>query len=89
MLNTMPYSEVCMHMGIAGKRMAVTFHGPGMVQVREEDGRPVGAPITLGEAGFRRDENGVAHSLTENAEDEHEREIAAREIAAAEASERP
>ena len=58
----LPYSEVCMHMRVAGKRMwAQGADGPlyggiaiaaRMVQLYSNDGRRFSAPITRGEAGL-------------------------------------
>lgn len=50
----MPYSEVCMHMRIAGKTMWVADAGQRMAQLYDpETGRPFSFPITHGEAGWR------------------------------------
>lgn len=50
----MPYSEVCMHMGIAGQTMLAAETASGlMVQLYDEQGRPFSFPITKGEAGWR------------------------------------
>lgn len=46
----LPYSEVCMHMRIAGREAEVELLPNGMAQVYL-DGRPFSAPITCGEAG--------------------------------------
>ena len=51
----MPWSEVCMHMKIAGKTMWVADAGHGMAQLYEPDtGQAFSFPITHGEAGWRR-----------------------------------
>lgn len=47
----LPWSEVCMHMGIAGKTMQGESVGNGMVQLYDQD-RPFSFPITEGEAGW-------------------------------------
>lgn len=49
----LPYSEVCMHMGVAGKQMWATkeFDAP-MVQLWNDDGTRFSFPITTGEAGW-------------------------------------
>lgn len=51
----MPWSEVCMHMRIADKRMRFrvipTRSGGRMVQLMTLDGCEFSAPILLGEAG--------------------------------------
>jgi hypothetical protein len=51
---TLPYSEVCMHVGVAGKVMTGRLVNPRhpMVQLLDEDGRLFSAPITTGEAGW-------------------------------------
>ncbi len=52
---TLPYSEVCMHMRIAGKEAEVELRQGGMAQVYMNDDL-VSFPITRGEAGiFRSD----------------------------------
>ncbi len=51
----MPWSEVCLHMGIADRPMLAELTDSGhMVQLYTLDGRIFSAPITLGEAGWRR-----------------------------------
>ena len=49
----MPYSEVCMHMKVAGKKMKFKFleHNK-MVQLLKDDGSPFSSPITQGEGGI-------------------------------------
>src|SRR5437764_280118 len=49
----LPYSEVCMHMGVAGKEMWVRVCGESMnmAQLYDDQGRKFSAPITVGEAG--------------------------------------
>lgn len=68
-LTFMPHSEVCMHMRVAGRLMAVellhrvavegdvarTFY---MAQLYGLDGTPFSAPITTGEAGLLHDDRG-------------------------------
>lgn len=56
----LPYSEVCMHMRVAGTTMTVVVVGPVEQAVAQlyKDGRPFSFPITLGEAGVFRDEFG-------------------------------
>jgi hypothetical protein len=46
----LPYSEVCMHMRVAGKIMSVHVQEHG-AQLVTGDGRPFSFPITHGEAG--------------------------------------
>lgn len=48
----LPYSEVCMHMKIAGKTMWVEPVGSNAAQLYDEFGRPFSFPITKGEAGW-------------------------------------
>lgn len=47
----MPWSEVCMHLGLADSRMDFEVLPGGMVQLLK-DGRPYSAPILAGEAGL-------------------------------------
>lgn len=49
----MPWSEVCMHMGIAGKWMLAERLPTGMVQLYTLDAKPFSFPIGAGEAGMR------------------------------------
>lgn len=49
---TLPYSEVCMFMGVAGKRMLARLVDARSVQLYDEDGRPFGGAITRSEAGW-------------------------------------
>jgi hypothetical protein len=53
-LIAMPYSEVCVHMRVAGKVMAVKDVGNGMAQLYDEFGEKFSMPITWGEAGVRQ-----------------------------------
>jgi hypothetical protein len=57
---TLPWSEVNMHMRVAGKRMRArlvgALHG---VQLLSDDGGNFSIPITIGEAGLYRDDHGV------------------------------
>lgn len=56
----MPYSEVCMHMRIAGKVMRgeLLDRQYPMVQLYDVDGRKYSSPITTGEAGLYEDSEG-------------------------------
>ena len=58
----LPYSEVCMYMRVAGRRMNTQLLAePGRkpaVQLIDDSGRRFSFPITPGEAGFQEDENG-------------------------------
>jgi hypothetical protein len=49
---TLPHSEVCMHMRVAGKPMWVEPLPNGMAQLYDESGSPFSFPITRGEAGI-------------------------------------
>jgi hypothetical protein len=55
----MPYSEVCMYMKVAGKRMGVkviTARERKAAQLYNLDGQPFSFPVTLGEVGvYERD----------------------------------
>jgi hypothetical protein len=57
--NEMPWSEVCMHMRVAGLVLDVEIIGEQypMAQLYR-DGQPFSAPITLGEAGIHQDIDG-------------------------------
>lgn len=80
---TMPYSEVCIHMRIAGKRMLVEPLPRGMAQVFTLDGEPFSFPITRGEAGVPYDDETVKFStLHEDGTVTIEREIAQSDIRA-------
>lgn len=53
------YSEVAMHMRVAGKVMDVKLVSENMAQLLRPDGSDFSFPITSGEAGFYRDERGI------------------------------
>ena len=54
-----PFSEVCMHMRVAGKRMSVQFLGERRgAQILNDDGSNFSFPILPGEAGFYRETDG-------------------------------
>lgn len=57
--NEMPWSEVCMHMRIAGQVLEVEIVGEQyhMAQLYK-DGQPFSAPVTTGEAGIYQDYDG-------------------------------
>jgi hypothetical protein len=67
----LPFSEVCMHMKVAGKRLPVELvetpqylseHFSYHAQIFDADGNKMGAPVTLGEAGiYRTDANFFYH----------------------------
>lgn len=48
----LPWSEVCLHMGVAGQRMRVLVKD-GAAQILTEAGGPFSFPVLLGEAGIR------------------------------------
>jgi hypothetical protein len=54
----MPWSEVCMHLRVAGKVMRFEFLGTA-VQLLDEDGKPFSFPITAGEAGIHQHPDGT------------------------------
>jgi hypothetical protein len=54
-LVALPYSEVCMHMRIAGQTRMVQALPHDMAQILNDDGSPLSFPITWGEAGIHRD----------------------------------
>jgi hypothetical protein len=49
----LPYSEVCMHMQVAGQLRPVLPCGQGMAWILNEDGSTFSFPVTRGEAGIR------------------------------------
>jgi hypothetical protein len=61
-LTVMPYSEVCMHLNIAGRLVGIRFADEGrMVQVvNAATGSPISFPITPGEAGVHIEADGTA-----------------------------
>lgn len=59
----LPYSEVCMHMRVAGAVHEVELihesrSGLAMAQILDRDRRPFGGPVTPGEAGIYSDNRG-------------------------------
>jgi hypothetical protein len=57
----LPYSEVCMHMRVAGKPMNVQIVEEGnypMAQLLHDNGYRFSFPILMGEAGIRTDGDG-------------------------------
>lgn len=48
----MPYSEVCIHMRIAGKIMGFKIVSKTSVQLFDSEGKVFSFPIGTGEAGF-------------------------------------
>lgn len=59
----LPYSEVCVHLGVAGKEMLVAVIADG-AQLFDDDGRLFSMPITWGEAGLRVEKEGDAMCFT-------------------------
>jgi hypothetical protein len=55
---TLPYSEVCMHMKVAGKQMTVILQSPWQAQLFDQEGKPFSFPISPGEAGIMWDDKG-------------------------------
>ena len=53
----LPYSEVCMHLRVAGEHRYVRVL-PGAAQILNDDQTPFSFPITWGEAGIGRDSDG-------------------------------
>lgn len=54
---TMPYSEVCAHMRVAGKRMFFKLESD-MIQLFDDDGNNFSSKITPSEAGVLYDDRG-------------------------------
>lgn len=48
----LPYSEVCMHMHVAGKEMWGLLISEQAVQLYDDDCKPFSFPIGRGEAGW-------------------------------------
>jgi hypothetical protein len=55
----LPYSEVCMHLRVAGTRMRARLQPSRMVQLLGPDGTDFSFPITDSEAGLYSDEQGA------------------------------
>jgi hypothetical protein len=55
----LPYSEVCMHLQVAGTRMRARLQPNQMVQLLQSDGTDFSFPITDSEAGLYTDEQGA------------------------------
>ncbi|MEU1552205.1 hypothetical protein ABZ517_05710 [Streptomyces scabiei] len=62
---TLPYSEVCVHLGVADRVMEVEVREHGAQLMK--DGRPFSIPITWGEAGIYTDST-TGKPYTYNAE---------------------
>ena len=54
----LPYSEMCMHLRVAGTRMRARLLATGMVQQLDPEGREFSFPITAAEAGLQHDRDG-------------------------------
>jgi hypothetical protein len=54
----LPYSEVCMHLRVAGTRMRARLQPGGMVQLLDPSGSEFSFPITAAEAGLDHDHDG-------------------------------
>jgi hypothetical protein len=61
----LPYSEVCMHLRVAGTRMPARLQTDGMVQLLDPDGRDFSFPITAAEAGLDHDQDGWSTPVTD------------------------
>ena len=61
----LPYSEVCMHLGVAGTRMRARLEPNAMVQLLDADGRAFSFPITAAEAGLDHDQDGWSSLVTD------------------------
>lgn len=49
---TLPHTEVCVHLGVAGKRMLCELLDGCAVQLFDENGKKFSFPITRYEAGW-------------------------------------
>lgn len=54
----LPFSEVCMHLQVAGKKRPIHVLQT-MTQILNEDGTPFSIPVTHGEAGLYSDAEGL------------------------------
>ena len=61
----LPYSEVCMHMRVAGQRRHVRMLADG-AQILNDDMTPFSFPVTWNEAGIGRDGDGRPIVLREH-----------------------
>jgi uncharacterized protein (DUF2267 family) len=73
------YSEVLMHMGLAGRRIEVELLPSLRAAQCYRDGRPAGGPVTTGEAGLHRDgdEFHVEEAGTDDAGDDDPHQVMA------------
>lgn len=58
-----PFSEVCMHMRIAGTYKTMRRVSEHAVQIYDIDGRLMGGAVTTGEAGLLCDDQGVYYVM--------------------------
>ena len=54
----LPYSEVCMHLGVAGRTFPVKLLTYYAAQILQKDGAPFSFPILASEAGIYQDAQG-------------------------------
>jgi hypothetical protein len=54
----LPYSEVCMHLRVAGQARTVRVTERA-AEILDADGRPLTAPVLHAEAGIHRDDAGL------------------------------
>ena len=66
----LPYSEVCMHLRVAGTRMRARLQPNRMVQLLGPDGSDFSFPITDSEAGLHTDEQGAWLTTTDEEPDQ-------------------
>jgi hypothetical protein len=66
----LPYSEVCMHLRVAGTRMRARLQPNQMVQLLQPDGTDFSFPITDSEAGLYSDKQGAWLIIAEEEPDQ-------------------
>lgn len=64
-MTEVPYSEVCMHMRVAGTVMMVELLPAGLAQLYRTDGTKFSFPVTAGEAGLYRNAEGQWYGYPE------------------------
>jgi len=52
----LPYSEICVRWGVAGKPLKVQLIGEGAAELLHDDGSPFPLPVTHSEAGIYLDD---------------------------------
>jgi hypothetical protein len=77
----LPYSEVCMHLRVAGTRMRARLQPNRMVQLLYPDGTDFSFPITDSEAGLYTDEHGAWLLTADEEPDQPEDPLADPEVA--------